>query len=85
MVPEPIPSFFYTRLGRHHEQLSRCALRFLFRHLLMFFNDTDDLKEKSVFQRSDGGGGLLSLKSGAALHLYMNQLPKGSAQIPSNL
>ncbi|XP_056294868.1 adenosine deaminase domain-containing protein 1 [Pseudoliparis swirei] len=63
----------------------RSLMRFLFRHLLMFFNDTDDLKEKSVFQRSDGGGGLLSLKSGAALHLYMNQLPKGSAQIPSNL
>ncbi|TNN58746.1 Adenosine deaminase domain-containing protein 1 [Liparis tanakae] len=58
---------------------------FLYRHLLMFFNDTDDLKEKSVFQQSGGSGGLLSLKSGAALHLYVNQLPKGAAQIPAKM
>uniref|UniRef100_A0A8C2ZE33 Adenosine deaminase domain containing 1 (testis-specific) n=1 Tax=Cyclopterus lumpus TaxID=8103 RepID=A0A8C2ZE33_CYCLU len=63
----------------------RSLMRFLYRHLLMFFNETDDLKEKSVFQRSGSGSGLLSLKDGVTLHLYVNQLPKGATQIPSKL
>ncbi|XP_034454604.1 adenosine deaminase domain-containing protein 1 [Hippoglossus hippoglossus] len=62
----------------------RSLMRFLYRHLLMFFSKTANLTEKSVFQQS-GSGGLLSLKSGISLHLYVNQLPKGAAQIPSRL
>ena len=65
----------------HHEPFSCC--RFLYRHLLMFFSKTANLKERSVFQHSSSG--LLSLKSGITLHLYVNQLPKGAAQIPSKL
>lgn len=54
--------------------------RFLYRHLLMFFSRTAELKAKSIFQPS-ATGDLLSLKKGVALHLYMNQLPKGAAQM----
>ncbi|XP_036933482.1 adenosine deaminase domain-containing protein 1 isoform X1 [Acanthopagrus latus] len=61
----------------------RSLMRFLYRHLLMFFSKTANLKERSVFQHSSSG--LLSLKSGITLHLYVNQLPKGAAQIPSKL
>lgn len=37
-----------------------------------------------MFQQ-DKNTKLLSLKSNITLHLYMNQMPKGAAQIPSNL
>ncbi|XP_030251258.1 adenosine deaminase domain-containing protein 1 isoform X2 [Sparus aurata] len=62
----------------------RSLMRFLYRHLLMFFSKTANLKERSVFQHNSCSG-LLSLKSGVTLHLYVNQLPKGAAQIPSKL
>ncbi|XP_054453802.1 adenosine deaminase domain-containing protein 1 [Anoplopoma fimbria] len=62
----------------------RSLMRFLYRHLLMFFSKTANLTEKSIFQQSSSSG-LLSLKSGITLHLYVNQLPKGAAQIPSKL
>ncbi|KAM6980815.1 adenosine deaminase domain-containing protein 1 [Aplochiton taeniatus] len=62
----------------------RSLMRFLYRHLLLFFNKTSSLKEKSVFQQ-DYSTKLLSLKSNISLHLFMNQLPKGAAQVPSNL
>ncbi|XP_034037257.1 adenosine deaminase domain-containing protein 1 [Thalassophryne amazonica] len=62
----------------------RSLLRFLYRHLLMFFSETASLKEKSIFQQNSNNT-LLSLKSDVTLHLYVNQLPKGAAQIPSNL
>ncbi|XP_059202893.1 adenosine deaminase domain-containing protein 1 isoform X2 [Centropristis striata] len=62
----------------------RSLIRFLFRHLLMFFSKTSYLTEKSIFQQNSSSG-LLSLKSGIALHLYVNQLPKGAAEIPSKL
>ncbi|XP_068443851.1 adenosine deaminase domain-containing protein 1 [Clinocottus analis] len=62
----------------------RSLMRFLYRQLLMFFSETDNLTEKSVFERSSSSG-LLSLKTGITLHLYVNQLPKGAAQIPSKL
>ncbi|XP_069388200.1 adenosine deaminase domain-containing protein 1 [Paralichthys olivaceus] len=62
----------------------RSLMRFLYRHLLMFFSKTANLTERSVFQQSCSSG-LLSLKSGISLHLYVNQLPKGAAQIPSRL
>ncbi|XP_037315557.1 adenosine deaminase domain-containing protein 1 [Pungitius pungitius] len=63
----------------------RSLMRFLYRHLLMFFSKTANLTEKSVFEQSSGTSGLLSLKSGITLHLYVNQLPKGAAQIPSHM
>ncbi|XP_039976689.1 adenosine deaminase domain-containing protein 1 isoform X2 [Xiphias gladius] len=62
----------------------RSLMRFLYRNLLMFFSKTANLMEKSVFQQNSSSG-LLSLKSGITLHLYVNQLPKGAAQIPSKL
>lgn len=64
----------------------RSLMRFLYRHLLLFYSKTPSLTEKSIFQlNSDNDSGLLSLKSGITLHLYVNQLPKGAAQIPANL
>uniref|UniRef100_A0A3Q3A3R8 Adenosine deaminase domain containing 1 (testis-specific) n=1 Tax=Kryptolebias marmoratus TaxID=37003 RepID=A0A3Q3A3R8_KRYMA len=62
----------------------RSLMRYLYRHLLLFFNKNANLKEKSVFQRSSSSN-LLSLKSGVSLHLYVNQLPKGASQIPTKL
>ncbi|XP_053734602.1 adenosine deaminase domain-containing protein 1 [Synchiropus splendidus] len=62
----------------------RSLMRFLYRHLQMFYSKTANLSERSVFQQS-GSSGLLTLKSGITLHLYMNQLPKGTARIPSRL
>ncbi|XP_040904353.1 adenosine deaminase domain-containing protein 1 [Toxotes jaculatrix] len=62
----------------------RSLMRFLYRHLLMFFSEKASLKEKSIFQQNSSSH-LLSLKSGITLHLYVNQLPKGAAQIPSKL
>uniref|UniRef100_A0A8C6WGT7 Adenosine deaminase domain containing 1 (testis-specific) n=1 Tax=Neogobius melanostomus TaxID=47308 RepID=A0A8C6WGT7_9GOBI len=62
----------------------RSLMRFLYRHLLIFFSKTANLAEKSIFQLNSSSG-LLSLKSGITLHLYVNQLPKGVAQIPANL
>ncbi|XP_035860474.1 adenosine deaminase domain-containing protein 1 isoform X2 [Sander lucioperca] len=61
----------------------RSLMRFLYRHLLMFFSKTANLTEKSIFQQNSSSG-LLSLKNGITLHLYVNQLPKGAA-IPSKL
>ncbi|KAJ0002785.1 hypothetical protein NQD34_007934 [Periophthalmus magnuspinnatus] len=62
----------------------RSLMRYLYRHLLIFFSKTANLTEKSIFQMN-GTSGLLSLKNGITLHLYVNQLPKGAAQIPSTL
>uniref|UniRef100_A0AAZ1XA11 Adenosine deaminase domain containing 1 (testis-specific) n=2 Tax=Oreochromis aureus TaxID=47969 RepID=A0AAZ1XA11_OREAU len=62
----------------------RSLMRFLYRHLLMFFSKNASLTEKSIFQQSSSSS-FLSLKSGVTLHLYVNQLPKGAAQIPSKL
>ncbi|XP_041653181.1 Bardet-Biedl syndrome 12 protein-like [Cheilinus undulatus] len=68
-----------------HEVVSarRSLMRFLYRHLLMFFSKTANLTQKSIFQQSSSSG-LLCLKSGITLHLYVNRLPKGAA-IPSQL
>ncbi|GAA6093039.1 adenosine deaminase domain-containing protein 1 isoform X3 [Tachysurus ichikawai] len=62
----------------------RSLMRYLYRHLLLFYSRNNSLKEKSVFQL-DENIKLLSLKSHTTLHLYLNQLPKGVAQIPSQL
>ncbi|MED6257663.1 hypothetical protein ATANTOWER_029192 [Ataeniobius toweri] len=62
----------------------RSLMRYLYRHLLMYFSKNANLTEKSVFTPS-ANSNLLSLKSGITLHLYVNQLPKGAAQIPTKL
>ncbi|KAL2083327.1 hypothetical protein ACEWY4_021100 [Coilia grayii] len=62
----------------------RSLLRYLYRHLLLFFSKTTHLQEKSIFQQ-DEKTKLLSLKSDVTLHLYINQLPKGAAQIPPHM
>uniref|UniRef100_A0A3Q0SSS6 Adenosine deaminase domain containing 1 (testis-specific) n=1 Tax=Amphilophus citrinellus TaxID=61819 RepID=A0A3Q0SSS6_AMPCI len=60
----------------------RSLMRFLYRHLLMYFSKNANLTEKSIFQQnSSSSSSLLSLKSGVTLHLYVNQLPKGAAQV----
>uniref|UniRef100_A0A3Q4H989 Adenosine deaminase domain containing 1 (testis-specific) n=1 Tax=Neolamprologus brichardi TaxID=32507 RepID=A0A3Q4H989_NEOBR len=63
----------------------RSLMRFLYRHLLMFFSKNANLTQTSIFQQSSSSSSFLSLKSGITLHLYVNQLPKGAAQIPSKL
>ncbi|CAN9514575.1 unnamed protein product [Ophioblennius macclurei] len=55
----------------------RSLMRFLYQHVLMFFSKIEDLNKNSIFEQSRGGG-LLSLKGGISLHLYINQLPKGA-------
>ncbi|KAA8588606.1 hypothetical protein FQN60_009951 [Etheostoma spectabile] len=77
-----------TKLMNSHPEFSACAgttaafiiqtCKFLYRHLLMFFSKTANLTEKSIFQQNSSSG-LLSLKNGITLHLYVNQLPKGAA------
>uniref|UniRef100_A0A3Q4AKH1 Uncharacterized protein n=1 Tax=Mola mola TaxID=94237 RepID=A0A3Q4AKH1_MOLML len=62
----------------------RSFMRYLYRHLLMFFSKTANLTAKSIFQQNSSSD-LLSLKSGITFHLYLNKLPKGAAQIPSKL
>ncbi|CAG5988785.1 unnamed protein product [Menidia menidia] len=62
----------------------RALMRYLYRHLLLFFSKNASLSEKSIFEKNSRGD-LLSLKTGITLHLYMNQLPNGAAEIPSKL
>ncbi|XP_066524041.1 adenosine deaminase domain-containing protein 1 isoform X2 [Hoplias malabaricus] len=62
----------------------RSLMRYLYRQLLLFFSKNPSLEETSIFQQ-DKTSKLLCLKSHITLHLYLNQLPKGAAQIPSHL
>uniref|UniRef100_A0A3B5M714 Uncharacterized protein n=1 Tax=Xiphophorus couchianus TaxID=32473 RepID=A0A3B5M714_9TELE len=62
----------------------RSLMRYLYRHLLMYFSKNANLTAKSIFTHNINSK-LLSLKSGITLHLYVNQLPKGAAQIPTKL
>uniref|UniRef100_A0A3Q2DJY5 Adenosine deaminase domain containing 1 (testis-specific) n=1 Tax=Cyprinodon variegatus TaxID=28743 RepID=A0A3Q2DJY5_CYPVA len=62
----------------------RSLMRYLYRHLLMYFSKNPSLSEKSVFTQNVNSN-LLCLKSELTLHLYVNQLPKGAAQIPNQL
>uniref|UniRef100_A0A3B5A2U4 Adenosine deaminase domain containing 1 n=1 Tax=Stegastes partitus TaxID=144197 RepID=A0A3B5A2U4_9TELE len=62
----------------------RSLMRFLYRHLRMFFSKNASMREQSIFQQNNNSS-LLSLKSDITLHLYMNKLPKGAAQIPFKL
>ncbi|NWR30412.1 ADAD1 protein, partial [Tachuris rubrigastra] len=62
----------------------RSLLRYLYRHLLLFYNKNPAKVERSIFCTSPGSK-LLTLKQNTTLSLYMNQLPKGTAQLKSDL
>ncbi|XP_040186351.1 adenosine deaminase domain-containing protein 1 isoform X2 [Rana temporaria] len=61
----------------------RSLLRYFYRQLLLFYSGNTVMMNKSIFIRQPETD-LLSLKQNLNLYLYMNQLPKGAAQI-SNL
>ncbi|NWI38255.1 ADAD1 protein, partial [Picathartes gymnocephalus] len=58
----------------------RSLLRYLYRHLLLFYNKNPAKAERSIFCTAPGSK-LLTLKQNITLSLYMNQLPKGTAQL----
>ncbi|NXB74469.1 ADAD1 protein, partial [Donacobius atricapilla] len=62
----------------------RSLLRYLYRHLLLFYNKNPDKRERSIFCTAPGSK-LLTLKQNITLSLYMNQLPKGTAQLKSEV
>ncbi|NXP55435.1 ADAD1 protein, partial [Heliornis fulica] len=62
----------------------RSLLRYFYRQLLLFYNENPAREENSVFCTAPGSK-LLTLKPNTAIFLYMNQLPKGTAQIKSHL
>ncbi|NXS18150.1 ADAD1 protein, partial [Mystacornis crossleyi] len=62
----------------------RSLLRYLYRHLLLFYNKNPAKTEKSIFCTAPGSK-LLTLKQNITLSLYMNQLPKGTAQLKSEV
>ncbi|XP_014742148.1 PREDICTED: adenosine deaminase domain-containing protein 1 [Sturnus vulgaris] len=62
----------------------RSLLRYLYRHLLLFYNKNPAKAERSIFCTAPGSK-LLTLKQNITLSLYMNQLPKGTAQLKSEV
>ncbi|NXI37086.1 ADAD1 protein, partial [Galbula dea] len=62
----------------------RSLLRYFYRHLLLFYNKNPSTAEQSIFCKAPGSK-LLTLKQNTAVFLYMNQLPKGTAQLKSEL
>ncbi|NXL57899.1 ADAD1 protein, partial [Chordeiles acutipennis] len=62
----------------------RSLLRYFYRHLLLFYNANPSRKEKSIFCTSPASK-LLTLKQNTTVFLYMNQLPKGTAQFKSGV
>ncbi|NXY73429.1 ADAD1 protein, partial [Glareola pratincola] len=62
----------------------RSLLRYFYRHLLLFYNENTARTEKSIFCTAPGSK-LLTLKQNTTIFLYMNQLPKGTAQLKSQL
>ncbi|XP_075278311.1 adenosine deaminase domain-containing protein 1 [Opisthocomus hoazin] len=62
----------------------RSLLRYFYRHLLLFYNENPARTEKSVFCSAPGSK-LLTLKQNTNVFLYMNQLPKGTAQLKSQV
>ncbi|NWR86151.1 ADAD1 protein, partial [Furnarius figulus] len=57
----------------------RSLLRYLYRHLLLFYNKNPTKSETSIFCTAPDSK-LLTLKQNTTLTLYMNQLPKGAAR-----
>ncbi|NXV99913.1 ADAD1 protein, partial [Fregetta grallaria] len=62
----------------------RSLLRYFYRHLLLFYNENPARTEKSIFCIAPGSK-LLTLKQNTTIFLYMNQLPKGAAQLKSQV
>ncbi|XP_027456437.1 adenosine deaminase domain-containing protein 1 isoform X3 [Zalophus californianus] len=62
----------------------RSLLRYFYRQLLLFYSKNPAMMEKSIFC-TEPASNLLTLKQIINIYLYMNQLPKGSAQIKSQL
>ncbi|KFV99601.1 Adenosine deaminase domain-containing protein 1, partial [Fulmarus glacialis] len=62
----------------------RSLLRYFYRHLLLFYNENRGRTEKSIFCTAPGSK-LLTLKQNTNIFLYMNQLPKGAAQLKSQV
>ncbi|XP_007116134.2 adenosine deaminase domain-containing protein 1 [Physeter macrocephalus] len=62
----------------------RSLLRYFYRQLLLFYSKNPAMMEKSIFC-AEPASNLLTLKQNINIYLYMNQLPKGSAQIKSQL
>ncbi|XP_055405860.1 adenosine deaminase domain-containing protein 1 isoform X5 [Bubalus kerabau] len=62
----------------------RSLLRYFYRQLLLYYSKNPAMMEKSIFC-TEPASDLLTLKQNINIYLYMNQLPKGSAQIKSQL
>ncbi|XP_074677594.1 adenosine deaminase domain-containing protein 1 [Strix aluco] len=62
----------------------RSLLRYFYRHLLLFYNENPMRTEKSIFCTAPASK-LLTLKQNTTIFLYMNQLPKGTAQLKSQI
>ncbi|XP_030047634.1 adenosine deaminase domain-containing protein 1 isoform X2 [Microcaecilia unicolor] len=62
----------------------RSLLRFFYRQLLLFYSKITGMMEKSIFC-TEPASNLLTLKPNINIHLYLNQLPKGPAQIKPEL
>ncbi|XP_069098540.1 adenosine deaminase domain-containing protein 1 isoform X3 [Pleurodeles waltl] len=62
----------------------RSLLRYFYRQLLLFYSRNAGMMEKSIFC-AEPSSCLLTLKQDINIHLYLNQLPKGAAQIKSQL
>ncbi|XP_038625195.1 adenosine deaminase domain-containing protein 1 [Tachyglossus aculeatus] len=62
----------------------RSLLRYFYRQLLLFYSKNPIMMEKSIFC-TEPASNLLAIKQNTNIHLYLNQLPKGSAQIKSQL
>ncbi|XP_018416626.1 PREDICTED: adenosine deaminase domain-containing protein 1 [Nanorana parkeri] len=62
----------------------RSLLRYFYKQLLLFYSGNTVMMQKSIFSRQPATD-LLSLKQNLNLYLYMNRLPKGSAQTISQL
>ncbi|NXT29289.1 ADAD1 protein, partial [Syrrhaptes paradoxus] len=62
----------------------RSLLRYFYRHILLFYNENPARTEKSIFCLAPGSK-LLTLKQNTVIFLYVNQLPKGTAQLKSQV
>ncbi|NXJ77043.1 ADAD1 protein, partial [Trogon melanurus] len=62
----------------------RSLLRYFYRQLLLFYNKNPSRTKKSIFCTAPGSK-LLTLKQNTTILLYMNQLPKGTAELKSQL
>ncbi|KAJ7326993.1 hypothetical protein JRQ81_016752 [Phrynocephalus forsythii] len=62
----------------------RSLLRYFYRQLLLYYSKNPAMMAKSIFC-IEPTSNLLALKPDISIFLYMNQLPKGSAQIKSTV